>query len=70
MLAGSGIVGMFLDLATAFVRGMLPGVGTKRRNYKTENNRTAKLQNGDYYKTSKSQNGDYYKTAQLQNGEK
>ena len=31
MLAGSGIVGMFLDLATAFVRGILPGVGTKRR---------------------------------------
>ncbi len=34
MLAGSGIVGMFLDLATAFVRGILPGVGTKRHTKK------------------------------------
>ena len=34
-----------------------------RSGYKTANNKTAKLQNGDYYKTSKSQNGDYYKTA-------
>jgi len=63
MLAGSGIVGMFLDLATAFLRGILPGVGTKRRITKRQNYKTAKLQNGDYYKTSKSQNGDYYKTA-------
>ena len=61
--AGSGIVGIFLDLATAFLRGILPGVGTKRRITKRQNYKTAKLQNGDYYKTSKSQNGDYYKTA-------
>ncbi len=63
MLAGSGIVGMFLDLATAFLRGILPGVGTKRWITKRQNYKTEKLQNGDYYKTSKSQNGDYYKTA-------
>ncbi len=31
MLAGSGIVGMFLDLTTAFVWEILPKEGTKRR---------------------------------------
>ncbi len=74
MLAGSGIVWMFLNLATAFLRGILPGVGTKRRITNRQNYKPAKLQNGDYYKTATItkrrnhkwrllQNGDCYKTA-------
>ena len=65
MLAGSGIVGMFLDLATAFLRGILPGVGTKRRITKRQNYKTATITKRRNHKTATTT-----KRGLLQNGEK
>ncbi len=52
MLAGSGIAGIFLDLATAFV-------WVQNGDYY----KTSKSQNGDYYKTATVIKRRKYKTA-------
>ena len=65
MHAGSGIVGMFLDLTTAFLRGILPGVGTKRQITKRQNYKTATITKRRNHKTATTT-----KRRLLQNGEK
>ncbi len=65
MLTGSGIVGMFLDLATPFLRGILPEVGTKWRITKRQNYKMATITKRQNHKTATTT-----KRRLLQNGEK